>query len=134
MKRRGFLGLMGGALAAGPSMAKEAVTQTMADLSVPGVGIPYGMGGMPPGAQNAADPYNEREHLQGQLRKLLGKSAAEKLREKKTMGVNMLDPDLAAMRSFSLSARMRIQQDRNYERMLEQERGWIERRLADLLS
>lgn len=133
MKRRGFLGLMGGALAAGPSMAKEAVTQTMADLSVPGVGIPYGMGGMP-GQTSSNAPYDEREHLQGQLSKLLGKSAAEKLREKKTMGVNMLDPDLASMRSFSLSARMRIQQDRNYERMLEQERSWIERRLDDLLS
>lgn len=134
MKRRGFLGLLGGAVVTGPSMAKEAVAQTMADLSVPGVGIPYGMGELSQSITTATSSFDKRSHLQDQLAKLLGKTAADKLREKRQTGVNMLDPDLASMRSFSLSARMRIQQDRNYERMIEQERGWIERRLADLIS
>lgn len=37
MKRRGFLGLIGGAAVAGPSMAKQAVAATLADGHLVGI-------------------------------------------------------------------------------------------------
>lgn len=134
MKRRGFLGFLGGAAVAGPSMAKAAVTPVTEALSVPGVGMAGLYGGPQGGSIAADDTAGEIFRLKGMLTKFLGKSPAELARDLRAVSVYALDPDLAAMRSMSLDFRMRKQRERNFARQREDERGWIERRIQELLT
>lgn len=136
MKRRNFLGLLGGAAVAGPSMAKQAAANGIESLGVPAIpfspGVPVGgLASAGPISQGGWDPLHE---ARADLARLLGMTAAERLRLKRLQQVTTLDPDIAAMRSFSLDAKIRIQRERNVERQLENERGWIERRIHDLTT
>ena len=135
MKRRGFLSFLGGAAVAGPSMARAAVTPVAESLSVPGVGLPSGYyGGGMPSMDEGEDIAREVTRLRTGLAKLLGRSAEDLARERRSMSANWLDPDLAAMQSLSLDYRLKKQRDRNFQRQQEEQRGWIESRIADLLN
>lgn len=72
--------------------------------------------------------------LRSMLARFVGKSAAELARDRKQVSVHALDPDLASMRSMSLDYRMRVQRDRNFAIMREQELGWMEQRINELLA
>lgn len=134
MKRRGFLGFIGGAAVAGPGMARAAVTPVAESLSIPGVGMSAVYGGMPSGPIEESDVVGEVVRLRARLARYIGRSAEELARERKTVSAHTLDPDLAAMRSMSLDYRMRMQRERNFALIRAQETGWIEQRIHDLLN
>lgn len=124
MKRRGFLGFMGGAVAAGPGMAKQAAAQTLADLSIvdginPAPPLSY-YGEFPPRQADWAIPRL------GKFKELLKSAESLKRKHMKTP-VPALDPDLANMRSISLGSKIRMQRDRNFKHWLENEGGWLQR-------
>jgi hypothetical protein len=60
-------------------------------------------------------------------RTMLGDAAW--LRRKRTQygSVNALDPDIASYRSFSLSHKIHMQRERNFQQWLETQGGWLER-------
>lgn len=124
MKRRGFLGFMGGAVAAGPGMARQAAAQTLGSLSTGdfvSIGAPMYGGAV-------SDP-GYAIHRLGQFKKFL--ESAEALRRRRLgTSVNILDPDLAQMRSFSLSAKIRMQRERNFQEWLDHESSWLQRAIS----
>ena len=121
MRRRGFLGALVGAPIAGPAVAKEAMAQ-MAINAAPNVGLARGaIGSMQDVA--CAQKWVESEDA---LRKAfkLGIVSREKLAEllagmrisEGPLTAYYLDPDLLVAKSFSLSARVRMQRERNIDR------------------
>lgn len=141
MKRRGFLGFMGGAVAAGPSMAKAAVAQAsvgMEALSIGGVGSgilyppePY-YGSV--GIQSGGEDYDHGRWLTSELKRLSGMSDDERRDRFDRTQVHQLDSDLASMRSYSLSAKINIQRRRNFENGIDREQRDLKRGLADWLA
>lgn len=132
MKRRGFFGLMAGAAVAGPSMVKEAVASTTADLRIPGVGLQTiydGMSGGPIGSADGGSMWAVKE-----LAKLTTMGAEALARKRRSTGVDMLDPDLAVMRSLSLTAKMSLQRDRNFARQFENEKHWLQRQIEESIG
>lgn len=131
MKRRGFLGFIGGAAVAGPSMAKAVVAQGMEAMSLGGAanqlgglassGIAasnYGLNPHPP-FDEPMSPLDPRHWLQRELAEFVGMSAQDKQDRRMRTWVQSLDPDLAVNRSMSLSAKLRIQRDRNFKTEME---------------
>lgn len=126
MKRRGFLGFLGGAAVAGPGMVKGAAAQGMEAMNLGQVsGLMGGMstGGYysnetdpaPPSSSSALPPTDPRHWVQRQLTDFLGQTAEDLWEQRLRTQVQSLDPDLAVNRSFSLSTKIRIQRDRNFE-------------------
>lgn len=129
MKRRGFLGFLGGAAVAGPGMAKEIAAKAAAELSV-GSGAMLGSGfastpmsafgemagQMPPSLlQRATSSVNLLRSLTGEQRAELRRRFGE---------VHRLDADLASYHSMSMGARMEMQRDRNVEAFLRSRKTW----------
>jgi hypothetical protein len=131
MKRRGFLGFMGGAVAAGPGMAKQAMVQ-IGDLSIPmSGGIARGFNTDP----NEAPTYSggddgwQMERWSTFQKFLL---SPEKLWKRRLdTHVNFLDPDIAQMRSISMVSKIRMQRDRNFSQWLRSEANWLQRAMSD---
>lgn len=131
MKRRGFLGFMGGALAAGPGMVKEAAS--MESLRLPnfiGDSLDFIPGGSYPSEVKQEwrdDPHSwEREKLARLLRR--GKEHHDYFRRQRL--VQTLDPDIASYRSIALHRKISMQRDRLYERELEAEKDELLKRIA----
>lgn len=138
MKRRNFLGFLGGAAVAGPSMAKEAVAG-LESLAVPGGmnAMPYvdiGSIGSAVASYPATDEYNHGDWLREQLAEVAGITEAQKRERLANMTVRQLDPDLAVNRSFSLTAKIEMQKRRDLERDLASNRRHYARELADWLK
>jgi hypothetical protein len=55
-------------------------------------------------------------------------------RKRRSTGVDMLDPDLAVMRSLSLTAKMSMQRDRNFARQFENEKHWLQRQIEESIG
>lgn len=127
MKRRGFLKALAGAPIAGPAVVKEAVASTMADLSLSGVATGIASNGMMP--QSPDDNWAQKE-----LTKYLGKTAAHLALEKKQFQFNGIEPDVAALRSVSLTSKVRLSRDIAFERSQEQHKSWLEGRIAGLFN
>lgn len=129
MKRRGFLGFLGGAAVAGPSMAKQAVAATIADLNVAGLvgGIPTPDWGAPTGTMQGS--YDHSWQI-ARLAKLALRTAAQHEWHRRRTGVHALDPDLAGYRSFALHFKIGMQRDRNYERSLAYDKTELEAQIA----
>lgn len=130
MKRRGFLGILGGAAVAGPSMAKAALT-TIADTSVVGLsgGVPVPDWGAP-GYASPGIPVSDSSWQIGRLAKLIARTAEQHDWHRRRTAVQSLDPDLAVNRSMALHMKIAIQRDRNYARGLEYERSDLEAQIA----
>lgn len=126
MNRRGILkGFLGGAVAA-PFAAKAAIAQTVADLSVPGVGLSLSSQvGMEPAYSSGQLSWLDRNKRD--LAVLIGRSMDWHKAEMRKTEVQALDPDIAAMRAPSLAWKFRQQQERNYWRQVEQRKGWFQR-------
>jgi hypothetical protein len=135
MKRRGFLGFLGGAAVAGPSMAKQAVAGVEA-MALPSLAVDAptaSWGGSLAGIPiNGGD--NHGDWLKEQIAEVIGITAAERQERIAGMHVSHLDPDLALNRSMALWVKIREQKRRNYER----EHTWqlrnYRRQLADWLK
>lgn len=129
MKRRGFLGFLGGAAVAGPSMVKNATAQTtLADMHPPGITM-SGMSGIsgPMESPGTDIAYQAQRMARWNLLKLDPNWLARKKRER---WIDGLDPDLASYRSFSLGAKIRAQRARNFEAWLSGQDNWFERAIS----
>ena len=130
MKRRTFFGFMGGAAVAAPAALKR-TAEELAGLSI-GRPLSAGMGGFG-GLSSGGAPQDASSMALGLTRernllKLLGGlTAAQRQRLRQETWVDRLDPDLASYASFSLSAKISMQRDRNLEARLAHRRNWLER-------
>ena len=126
MNRRGFLGLLPGALVGGKAAAKEATEKLALGASGQSAALAnvgYGTGGA---------PSIDGSWALKALKRVT--SGVERERRHREWNVQRLDPDLAANRSMSLSARMLIQKDRDIERSMVNERTYLEGVIAGLWS
>lgn len=136
IKRRSFLQALGLAPFAFPKAVEQVVQQQalgMAGMSIIGssgvnVGFPL---------PRSADPHTRLTELLTEFAKMqaLGRPVAiAKARREysSTSGVNHLDPDLVSNRSFSLSAKVRIQREREIERRADQPMRWLQNEIADI--
>jgi len=143
MRRRGFMGFLGGGLVSAPSMAKAAVTQASVGLEamvLPGV-VPGAVGGegMPasPSRTNRSGRGSSKSDygtfLTDQIKELAGLSDDDAM-DRLGAYFDRLDPDLAVNRSYSLSAKMRIMEKRTLESNRKVELRRMKRDLADWLK
>lgn len=138
MKRRGFLSLLGGAAVAGPGMVKQAAgsvgLEAMALPGLPmdyGVEAPYSSGRL---GGSVSDSYDHGNWLRERISEIVGMSDAERRDRIASQHVSLLDPDLAACRSFSLSFKIQEQRRRNFERYQAREHRSLVRELAEHLK
>lgn len=114
MKRRGFLGFLGGAVASGPTLAKSITDTTLADAGYSNVGL------------NAA-PIEAAIPTKGEAGRIvkwiqnagIPEWKMARIRERVThMRPYGVDPDLACLRSVSPGYKAREQARRNLERAI----------------
>lgn len=138
MKRRGFFGLMGGAVVAGPSMAQQAISTGMEGLSIGGFGVPMLGAGANYAGQAVADgpseTYDPTHWPRKELADFLGRTAEEWAQIRLDTYVSSLDPDIAIMRSISLDSKIRMQRDRNFERNRSQSHRSLKDQLAHAIK
>lgn len=137
MKRRGVLGFLAGGIAAGPSMAKQAVAGIEA-TSVSGLSTGAALAnyaGQQTGlVENAPfGEYDHLSHLKRRLEELTGITTEERQDRISNWHVYGLDPDLAVNRSMALWAKVAEQKRREYERNTERERKSLTRQIADFI-
>jgi hypothetical protein len=134
MKRRSFLGFLGGAAVAGPSMAKQAVTATLSDMSLSGVtsGAANAMGLVSAGY--AAPGASAADYARGELAKWIGRTAAQHAFHMKQTHVHQLDPDILAWRSIALHEKIRVQREREYWRQFNGQKSWFEAQISGWLE
>jgi len=136
MRRRGVLGLLGGAAVAGPSMAKQAVSSGIEGLSLTGgMGIPiapYYGGTAQATAQNGS--FDPSKWARDELMNFLGKSKEELAQERRDCHIGMLDPDIASMRSLSLQGKIDMQRGRTFERDRARQKNWLEKQLKNAIA
>ena len=130
--RRGLLGLFG-ALPAVPSMimAERAAGLNGGLLSIFGMGSQFEGNESQGEVKGAADP-NYKPWYINTLQFLSGNPLPEHVVQqirRKTRNVSRFDPDLASNKSFSLAAKMRIQQQREYDRAVEDMYGRLHNRV-----
>lgn len=121
MKRRAFLGFLGGAAVAGPQVAKSAADMTMADLRLPGI-AGNAMGSL--GGPVASGP--DTGWARSQLAKLVGLSAKEREGRKMRYWADGLSPDVAVLRSVALPRKIAMSKERQFEASLRNEKGYLE--------
>lgn len=131
MKRRAFLGFLGGAAAAGPSVAKQAASNlSLADLAVPYMGVEGNslvgeatkMGGGP------------KEWAKQSLAQLVGKSAERIAIERRRHGIGGLDPEIASLRSVALHHKIEMSRSIAYERNQRNEKSWLQAQIDGLFG
>lgn len=129
VKRRAFFGFAAGAAVAGPQVAKAAAAKVAEDLAL-GSGAnalltsaqqPLGYGGPISGG-----PIDQIMRANTMLEKIAGMTAAKRAEIKRRLHVGALDPDLAAYRSMSIGARIEMQRERQFERMVAERKGFFE--------
>lgn len=126
------MGFLGGAAVAGPSMAKQAVTglDAMVLTNIPlGPESPYEFG-----PQAIGKEYDHATWLKKQIASITGLTDAERQERINERYVGQLDPDLAVNRSFSLAAKIRMQKERDHDRMVTREHRSLTRQLAEHLA
>lgn len=119
MNRRKFLKFLGMGAAAGPSAAR----QTLADLVNPTLAPLVGGSGIAPAPPPVADDVASGGALTRSALRVLG--VPDWLRQEwrdSAKYIAQLDPDLVACRSYSLSAKLLMQRERNERRA--EERFW----------
>lgn len=142
MRRRGLLGLLGGAVVAGPSMAKQAIASGLEGLSMgqtglrglASAGVEIGGYVYDTASKDQSVEYDPVAWAKRDLAEFIGRPAADLARERMETDVDRLDPDLACMQSIALQAKLRIQRDRNFERNRQKHQNWLERRLKDAIK
>lgn len=117
--RRGFLRLLAAAPVAAPVVAREAAQKA----GVGSIGLGVGEEFPPSAGQNWGVPTDENDWVRSRMKQVLSKAWEDEERESmRDWHPSRLDPDLAASRSLSLSAALRIQRDRNIENRINRAR------------
>lgn len=122
MKRRGFLGFMGGAAVAGPGMLKDAAASVVQDMALGKAGIlaPVADAYLPSAAPSgAAGAFGQITRATDMLTKLRALTSEDLSRKKRNIAVYGLDPDIASYRSISMSAKIDWQRERELTRIIE---------------
>lgn len=136
MKRRGFLGFLGGAAVAGPAMAKQAAqTVGIEAMALPSLPFPapeetFGHSREHPTDEN----YNHGDWLRDRIASITGISAQDRYDRISRMTVTVLDPDLACNRSMALWAKIHEQKVRNYERGKSSELRGLQKELVNWIK
>jgi hypothetical protein len=127
--RRGFLGALGAAPVVGKLAAKE-----MAEKEVASLGVPHGVVGA--GLFNSSS--TDREDLKKRAIRLPGvrrELYSYFMEQERTTPIPAIDVDIAVHRSFSLSAKVTYQRQRNAQRKIdEMENGYLWDRFDKILS
>ena len=126
--RRGFLGRILAAPIAGRAMAQEAASlMTRGGLQAVGLAV-SGAGDGP------AQPTSSLSNSKGPQKFFdfaeWFRAAGEARVKEQAKELNGFDADLLAMRSLSLVARVNIQRERNYARLVTEKREYFNRRLS----
>ena len=133
MKRRGFLG----GILASPLALKAAAEEKVAklsgwwdgDLSPVGTDLVHTLADNAPGGihEFAGEIWVARAVKEANLLRTLAPELLERKRRREAKEVRSIDPDLAALQSMSLAAKIAFQRERLYHRTIEEEAGWIDR-------
>lgn len=137
MKRRGFFGLMGGAVVAGPSMAKTAISTGLEGLSIGAIsGMPEPPYPFATAASDISDisPFDPGHWAQRELADFLGKSAEELAEMRLNTSVSAIDPDISIMRSISLDSKIRMQRDRTFARNRAESHRYLKSQLVSAIK
>lgn len=119
MLRRSFLRALAAAPVAAPVIAREATQK--AGIPALGCGPSTWVGAM----GGAPVPTDQGGYAASRLRELFDPAWERQQRESAARnGVSRLDPDLASARSFSLSAAIRMQRERDVEREIKNSRDY----------
>jgi hypothetical protein len=133
MKRRAFLGFLGGAAIAGPSVAKTATQAAVTDLSLNKMGIAGGIYDAPSLGQGiASDALSHVSWAKNRIKDIAGMSQAERAMRKRQYFTSDLDANVASMRSVSLVNKIRISRDVQFERSEVREKSYLEGVIAGL--
>lgn len=137
MKRRGFLGALGGAAVAGPSVAKNALAQLPTGLGHTAPGIP------PSGYLNAVDKSSisgdwELNQIE-RLRRLLSGEKTDEEREAEAIERrenrnNIMGQEIACLRSVSGTAKLEMYSRRMQAIREQRQQYYWSRELADYLK
>lgn len=122
--RRGLLGL----LAAAPVAAREAASKA-------GITRQFDRVAYPPAPAMLSGSTAVGGHKQWMLERAkewLTGQAEEEIR--RNIGVGALDPDIASMRSLSLTGAIQMQRARNIKREIESQRSYFEREIEKLFG
>ena len=122
MGRRGLLKLMGVAPAAAPAVA-AALSAGAAGVGVVGLGAASAGYNQLPGAINPSGGARFVEFAQWML------GGGERQMRDQAREVRGLDPDIALM-SVPLNTKVIWQRDRNYQRILTEQKSWFDRRIS----
>ena len=143
MKRRGFLGALGGAAVAGPSMAQNALAQLPKGLGNTAMSLPpsgYG-GAYGQAVEGCADGNSgdwEVKHIK-RIRRLISGQKNDEEREAEAIErrenrLNVIGQEIACLRSISGTAKLNMYERKVLEiREMRQQYYWG-RELADLLK
>lgn len=130
MNRRKVLGLLGAVPVVGPSLAAKLQHETKSAglAAIQTNGLSYGSsGGVPPAEMGEFTPLAlQQKRLAMQLPWV--RSAVEEALREQCHYVGALDPDLAILKSVSLSAKICYQRQRNIERAINsygREQPWM---------
>ena len=139
LARRNFLSLLGVGAASAPAAAKAAIAEIEA-TSLSSLGVDYnsplaggnGVGGLiPPSGSGAQQGGVHPSIRMSDYIRLIGKlpDHVDRNVREQSKYVAFLDPDIANKRSWSLSVKILTQQQRNYQRSLQniEHRGIYER-------
>lgn len=121
--RRGLLGL----LAAAPVAAREAASK--AGITSPFDRVAYPSAPMSSGSVIAT---GHEAWMRDRAKEWLTGKAEDEIR--RNIGVGTLDPDIASMRSLSLTGAIQMQRARNIKREIESQRSYFEREIEKLFG
>ena len=130
MKRRAFLGFLGGAAVAGPSVAKTAAQMTVADLSVGSHGAQFASGY----AVTGGNPSSQSSWAKEALKKMAGKSAQQIAYERRKYQIGHLDSGVASLRSVALRHKIQMTKNIAYERDQDMEKTWLQGQIKGWFS
>lgn len=127
MIRRNFLKIMGGGVAAAPALAKKVAL----DAGVAATGMGGGYGATPIANAGAATSIGgPSDWVSRQLSWFAKNGLPDYIEEQlraEAQYVSVLDPDLAAKRSWSMSVKIQEQRERNFRLKVDQLRYNVDR-------
>lgn len=129
MKRRGFIGMFGAALASGPEKVAK-----LAGIGIDPLNETYPTSGLVPHGPSPAESavaYAQKRIFKFNLLKQLNPGWFTDKRRAQAKYVGRLDLDLASMHSVSLAGKVAFQRERQFQRSLDEEGSYLKRELEE---